>query len=150
MAANTGKIRVLFLCTHNQARSQMAEGLLRHLGGERYEVFSAGSLPAEQIHPLAVKAMAEIDVDISQQQTKHLDQFQDQFFDYIITTCDRIRATCPTFPNDPERIHWNLPDPAEVEGGEEERLESFQQVADLLRNRIRIFVQLPAPERLRS
>jgi arsenate reductase len=150
MTSNTKKISVLFLCTHNQARSQMAEGLLRHLGGERYEVFSAGSLPAEQVHPLAVKAMANIDVDISQQQPKHMDQFLEYSFDYVITTCDRIKAICPTFPNDPERIHWNLPDPAEAEGSEEDRLEAFHQVADVLRNRIRIFIQLPAPERLRT
>jgi arsenate reductase len=128
----------------------MAEGLLRHLGGERYEVFSAGNLPAEQVHPLAVKAMANIDVDISQQQPKHLDQFRDQSFDYIITTCDRIKASCPTFPNDPERIHWNLPDPSEAEGSEGARLEAFHQVADVLRNRVRIFIELPAPERLKS
>jgi len=95
--------RVLFLCTHNSARSQMAEAILRHLGGEHIAAFSAGSEPS-QVHPEAVRAMAALDIDINQQHSKYLDTFADQSFDYIITVCDRVREACPLFPTDPERI----------------------------------------------
>jgi ArsR family transcriptional regulator, arsenate/arsenite/antimonite-responsive transcriptional repressor / arsenate reductase (thioredoxin) len=135
------KVRVLFLCTHNSARSQMAEGILRHLSGGRIDGFSAGSQPTG-LHPLAVTTMAKMGIDISQQRSKHLDEFLDQSFDYIVTVCDSVRESCPTFPGDPERVHWSFIDPAAVEGSEKERSRAFDQVALQLTNRIRFLVIL--------
>jgi protein-tyrosine-phosphatase len=132
--------RVLFLCTHNSARSQMAEGILRHLGGDRVAAFSAGSEPAE-VHPEAVQAMATIGIGISRQESKHLDTFAGQSFDYIITVCDRVREICPLLPNDPERIHWSLADPAAVENATAREL-AFQQTAQQLGTRIRHLLAL--------
>src|SRR5688572_18257518 len=103
-------VRVLFLCTHNSARSQMAEALLRKLGGEDIEVFSAGSEPTS-IHPLAAKVMSDLGIDLSGHRSKHLDEYVGQDFDYIVTVCDRVREVCPVFPGDPEQIHWSIPDP---------------------------------------
>ncbi len=135
------KLRVLFLCTHNSARSQMAEGLLRHLSEGRIEVQSAGNQPSD-LHPLAVQAMARMGIDISRQRSKHLDEFRDQSFDYVVTVCDRVREACPTFPGDPKQVHWSFIDPAAVEGSEQERSRAFDQVALQLTNRIRFFVIL--------
>lgn len=135
------KVRVLFLCTHNSARSQMAEGILRHLSGGRIEAFSAGNQPTS-LQPLAIQTMAKMGIDISQQRSKHLDEFLDQSFDYIVTVCDRVREACPTFPGDPERVHWSFIDPAAVEGSEQERSRAFEQVALQLTNRIRFLVIL--------
>lgn len=128
-------VRVLFLCTHNSARSQMAEGLLRKLGGDKVEVFSAGSAPTS-IHPLANKVMGGIGIDLSQQRAKHFDEFAGQTFDYILTLCDRIREACPVFPDDPEKIHWSFPDPAAIEGGLKTQEYAFQETAQLLKVRI--------------
>lgn len=139
-------IRVLFLCTHNSARSQMAEALLRWLGEGRFEVTSAGTEPSV-VHPLAVEAMAEIGIDISGARSKHLDEFTDQQFDYVITVCDRSNETCPIFPNDPERIHWSFPDPSAVAGSHEERLRAFARVRDELRQRLRTWVLVARPRR---
>ncbi len=135
------KVRVLFLCTHNSARSQMAEGILRHLSGDRIDGFSAGSQPTD-LHPLAVTTMAKMGIDISQQRSKHLNEFLDQSFDYIVTVCDSVRESCPTFPGDPERVHWSFIDPAAVSGSEKERSKAFDQVALQLTNRIRFLVIL--------
>ena len=135
------KVRVLFLCTHNSARSQMAEGILRHLSGGRIETQSAGSDPTS-LHPLAVQVMARMGIDVGQQRSKHLDEFRDQSFDYIVTVCDRVRESCPTFPGDPERVHWSFIDPAAVEGSDGERYKAFEQVALQLMNRIRYLVIL--------
>jgi protein-tyrosine-phosphatase len=135
------KVRVLFLCTHNSARSQMAEGILRHLSEGRIEVQSAGSQPRE-LHPLAVQTMARMGINISQQQSKHFDEFRGQSFDYIITVCDRMRESCPTFPGDPQQVHWSFIDPAAVEGSVQERSRAFEQVAIQLMNRIRYLVIL--------
>ncbi len=137
----TKKVRVLFLCTHNSARSQMAEGIMRHLGGGQIEVQSAGSRPSD-LHPLAVKVMARMGIDISGQRSKHLDEFRGQSFDYIVTVCDRVRESCPTFPNDPKRVHWSFLDPAAVEGTDKERYRAFEQVALQLMNRIRYLLIL--------
>jgi ArsR family transcriptional regulator, arsenate/arsenite/antimonite-responsive transcriptional repressor / arsenate reductase (thioredoxin) len=145
-SANTDTLRVhpparlLFLCTHNSARSQMAEGIVRHLGGEHVVAFSAGSQPAE-VHPDAVQAMAAIGIDISQQQSKHLDTFAGQSFDYIITVCDRVREVCPIFPNDPEQIHWSFADPAVIEDASA-RERAFQQTAQQLVTRTRHLLTL--------
>ena len=132
--------RVLFLCTQNSARSQLAEGILRHLGGDRVEVFSAGSEPSS-IHPETVRTLASLGIDPSRQHAKHLDRYRGQRFDYIITVCDRVRETCPAFPGDPERIHWSFPDPVLVES-EEARRRAFDQTAQQLVTRIRYLLTL--------
>lgn len=128
-------LRVLFLCTHNSARSQMAEGLLRHLGGEGIEVSSAGNQPAA-VHPLAVQAMAETGIDISGQRAKHLDEFAGQTFDLVITVCDRVRENCPLFPGDPEQIHWSIPDPLAGENASPAAYQRFATIAQELRTRV--------------
>jgi len=127
--------RVLFLCTHNSARSQMAEGLLRHLGGDRFEAHSAGT-EATQVRPLAITAMSELGVDISTQASKTLDPYVDQRFDHVITVCDDANETCPYFPNATHRSHWSLPDPSKATGTEAEQLAVYRQVRDDLRGRI--------------
>jgi protein-tyrosine-phosphatase len=113
----------------------MAEGILREMGGDRVSVHSAGSEPG-RVHPLAVRAVAAMQVDISGQRSKHMDEFADQTFDYVITVCDRVRERCPVFPNDPRRIHWSFPDPAAVEGTEAEQYQAFLQTARELTTRI--------------
>ncbi len=135
---NTPPIKVLFLCTGNSCRSQMAEGLLRSLGGERFEVHSAGTEP-KYIHPMAIRAMAEVGVDISGQRSKPIDEFLDQEFDYIITVCDRARDNCPTFPGDSRRIHWSFEDPAAATGSDEQRMQLFRKVRGELSNRLKLW-----------
>jgi len=125
------KQRVLILCTGNSARSQMAVGLLRALAGERFEVSSAGSAPSE-LHPLAVRAMAERAIDISGQRSKHFEQFLAIEFDHVITVCDRAAESCPAFPGPAHRWHWSFPDPAAAVGSKGERLEAFRRVRDAL------------------
>jgi ArsR family transcriptional regulator, arsenate/arsenite/antimonite-responsive transcriptional repressor / arsenate reductase (thioredoxin) len=127
-------VRVLFLCTHNSTRSQMAEGLARHLSQGRIEAFSAGNEP-RGLHPYAARAMAELGIDISQQRSKHLDEFLNQSFDYIITVCDRVRESCPIFPGDPKQIHWSFADPAQV--AEPGRYRAFERTAAEMLTRIR-------------
>lgn len=131
--------RVLFLCTGNSARSQMAEGILRHLSEGSIDVESAGTRP-RGVNPLAVKAL-EPTIDISHQRSKHLDEFIHERFDYVITLCDRAREECPIFPGHPERIHWSFPDPAEVEG-EEEREAAFRRTASELFTRLRYLIAM--------
>ena len=126
------KKRLLFLCTGNSARSQMAEGLMRHLRGNEFEVFSAGTEP-KGIHPLATEAMKEIGIDISAHRSKHLDEYGEEEFDYIVTLCDHAAKTCPFFPGKGERIHHSFPDPAAAEGSREEKIEMFRRVRDGLR-----------------
>lgn len=132
-------VRVLFLCTGNSARSQMAEGFLRSMGGEDFAVHSAGTHPS-QVQPLAIKAMGEIGIDISARRSKDLQEFLGQEFDYIITVCDKARDNCPTFPGDIERIHWSFEDPVHAEGDEEARLAVFRRIRNEIRNRISIWV----------
>jgi arsenate reductase len=131
----TEKAKVLFLCTHNSARSQMAEGLLRHLAGDRFEAHSAGT-EATYIRPLAIRAMDEIGVDISGQESKTLERYLGKPFDYVITVCDDANEACPFFPGATNRLHWSLPDPSAAKGTEEERLEVFRSVRDALRDRV--------------
>lgn len=125
------KKRVLFLCTHNSARSQMAEGLLRAMAGDRFEVFSAGT-EATRVHPLAIEAMREIGIDISRQRSKTLDELRGEPFDSVITVCDRANESCPIFPGGTERIHWSFDDPSAATGSDEERLRAFRKVRDKL------------------
>jgi len=136
---HNSKLRVLFLCTHNSARSQMAEGWLRHIVGDRFEVHSAGSV-ATLVRPLAIRAMSEVGVDISHQRSKNLDQYWGQVFDYVVTVCDQAAETCPVFPGGGSRLHWSLPDPSEATGTEGERLRVFREVRDRLRRLIEDFV----------
>lgn len=131
----TEKRRVLILCTGNSARSQMAEGLLRHDGGESFEVFSAGVSPS-RVRPEAIEAMREIGIDISDQRSKSVEEFADQLFDYVITVCDNAREQCPIFPAETSRLHWSFDDPAAVEGDEAERLAVFRRVRDEIRARL--------------
>jgi len=132
------KKRVLFLCTGNSARSQMAEGLLRSIAGDLYEVFSAGTL-AKGLHPLAIAAMRGLDIDISSQISKDVSSLYGQQFDYVITVCDRAKQACPVFPG-ATPIHWGFDDPAEAGGSREEQLKTFERVRGEIVNRIRLFV----------
>ena len=134
------KQRVLILCTGNSARSQMAEGLLRHDAGDRFEVESAGTNPGH-VRPEAIAAMREIGIDISSHRSKHVDEFQNQSFDYVLTVCDNAKETCPIYPGQTNRIHHNFEDPAAVEGSEEGRLASFRRVRDEIREYLFTFPQ---------
>lgn len=127
--------RVLFLCTHNSARSQMAEGFLRELGAGRFDVASAGT-EARGLHPLAVQAMAEEGVDISLQKSKTLDRYVSEPFDLVITVCDEANEACPYFPNAKERRHWSFPDPSAVRGDDATRFAAFRVVRDAIRETI--------------
>jgi protein-tyrosine-phosphatase/DNA-binding transcriptional ArsR family regulator len=128
---------VLFLCTGNSARSQIAEALLRHHGGDAVEVFSAGSHP-KRLHPSAVRVMRErFGIDIAGQQVKHLSEFAGRRFDYVISLCDRLREVCPDFPGPPEMIHWSIPDPA-AEG--EDTYPAFERTGAELDTRVRFLI----------
>jgi protein-tyrosine-phosphatase/DNA-binding transcriptional ArsR family regulator len=136
-------LRVLFLCTHNSARSQLAEAILRWMGGDQVEAFSAGSIPTE-IHPDTLTVLHELGVDTSYLFAKPLDRFIGEPFDYIITVCDRVRDICPAFPGDPNQIHWSFADPVVVEDPDR-RLTAFREVALELQTRIRYLLLLPQP-----
>ncbi len=129
------KRRVLFLCTHNSARSQMAEGLLRRLAGDRFDAYSAGT-EATHVRPLAIRAMAELSIDISGQESKTLDRYLGEPFDAVITVCNQANEACPVFLGARERLHWSFPDPSLAEGTEEERLAVYRAVRDAIRARI--------------
>ena len=137
------KKRVLFPCTHNSARSQMAEGLLRNMAGDRFDVFSAGT-ERTFVQPLAIDAMREIGIDITAQTSKTLDELEGQTFDYVITVCDRANESCPILPGTTERIHWSFEDPTAATGTDEQRLRAFRTVRDALQQRLRIFLTLAA------
>jgi len=126
--------RVLILCTGNSARSQMAEGLLRHLAGDRFEVFSAG-IVGSFVRQLAITVMQEIGIDISGHRSKSVDEFVDQEFDYVITVCDHANERCPIFPAKAKRIHWSIDDPV-VSGSEQTQLAAFRVARDELQKRI--------------
>ena len=135
------KIRVLFLCTTNSARSQMAEAFLRTSAGDRYEAFSAGLDPKE-IHPLTRKVMAEVDIDISQQYPKALKDYMGKIhFGYLITVCSEADERCPTtFPGMGQRVRWDIEDPAKFVGTEEEKLKKFREIRDLLKQKVQEWV----------
>jgi arsenate reductase (thioredoxin) len=134
------KIRVLFLCTGNSCRSHMAEGFLQARGGDKFEAFSAGAKPTGYVHPLAIKAMAEVGIDISTHTSKHLDVFDGQKFDYLITVCDSAREACPTYAGAENQLHWSFDDPAHAPGTEEEKMRVFRRVRDEIRQRIQQFL----------
>lgn len=142
--SSTAPQRVLFLCTHNSSRSQMAEGLLQARGGTRYLVFSAGTHP-RKVHPLAIKAMAELGIDISEQaghRAKGIEEFETEPpMDLVVTVCDEAAEECPYFPRARRQEHWGYPDPSAATGSEEERLAVFRRVRDAIAARIDFFVQ---------
>ena len=143
--------RVIFVCTHNSARSQMAEGMLRTWGGDRFQAFSAGT-EATAVRPEAIAVMDEIGIDISGHLSKTLEPFLGEAFSWLITVCDQAKESCPTIPGVAQQAHWSIDDPSAVEGDEEARLAAFRETRDILRDRIHIFVlaagrdDLPHPE----
>lgn len=139
-------VRILVLCTHNSARSQMAEALLRSYGNGRFTVESAGT-EATRVNPFAVEAMRELGMDISGARSKHLDEFLEQEFEYVITVCDSAAESCPMFPGRAERIHWSFPDPSAVQGSEAERLAAFRTVRDDIAKQIHKWVNEARPGR---
>ncbi len=134
------KKRVLILCTGNSARSQMAEGLLRHIAGDRFEVESAGTI-ASFVRPQAIAAMAEIGIDISGHRSKCLDEFLATPFDYVITVCDNSNESCPVFPGKAERIHWSFDDPAAATGSDEQILAEFRRIREEIKARLETFLK---------
>ncbi len=127
--------KALFLCTHNSARSQMAEGLLRHFSRGRFDVYSAGS-EATLVRPQAIRVMNEFAIDIRNQESKTLDRYINKHFDYVITVCDEANETCPVFPNAEKRLHWSIPDPSKATGTEVEQLAAYRKVRDQLLKKI--------------
>ncbi|QQS32725.1 MAG: arsenate reductase ArsC [Acidobacteriota bacterium] len=132
------KTKVLILCTGNSARSQMAEGLLRYIAGNRFEVESAGTV-ASFVRPQAIEAMREIGIDISGHRSKCLDEFLDTPFDHVITVCDNANETCPMFPGTAKRTHWSFDDPAAATGTDEEILAKFRRIRDEIAEKLRQF-----------
>jgi arsenate reductase (thioredoxin) len=147
-----GTLRVLFVCTHNSARSQMAEGFLREYGGDRFEVFSAGT-EATAVRPEAIRAMAEVGIDISGHVSKTVDHYLGQSFAWVITVCDQAREACPIFPGATETAHWGFDDPSAATGDELARMAVFRRVRDEIARRVRIFAlaagrnHMPEPQR---
>jgi len=143
--------RVIFVCTHNSARSQMAEGMLRAWGGDRFESFSAGT-EATSVRPEAITVMHEIGIDIAGHTSKTLEPFMGEPFSWLITVCDQAKESCPVIPGVAQQAHWSIDDPSGVEGDETARLEAFREARDRLRDRIHMFIlaagrdDLPHPE----
>ena len=143
--------RVIFVCTHNSARSQMAEGMLRALGDDRFEAFSAGT-EATRVRPEAIAVMDEIGIDISGQASKGIDRFVGEGFSWLITVCDEAKEACPTIPGVAQQAHWSIDDPSAVSGDDDARLTAFRAARDILRDRIHMFMlpagrdDLPRPE----
>jgi arsenate reductase len=142
-------IRVLFVCTGNSARSQIAEAMLRDLGGAEFETFSAGTEP-KGVNPFSVLVLGEIGIDWSGAVSKSVTEFLGRPFDYVITVCDRARQTCPVFPGVHHTLHWDLDDPAEVEGTDEQKLEAFRRTRTEVATRLRPFVELASRARSAS
>ena len=129
--------KVLFICYHNSARSQMAEGLLNHLYGERYEAFSAGLKPGA-VHPYAIEVMAEIGIDIGRHRSKSIEEMFDHYFDVVVTVCDRAKEACPIYPGGSKLLHHDFEDPSSFAGTPEEVLGSFRRVRDQIRSWIEL------------
>jgi arsenate reductase (thioredoxin) len=149
--SETDRQRVIFVCTHNSARSQMAEGMLRTFAGDRFEAFSAGT-EATRVRPEAITVMDEIGIDISGHASKSIEQFLGEEFSWLITVCDEAKEACPTIPGVGQQAHWSIEDPSAIEGDEATRLEAFRDARDIIRDRVHIFVlaagrdDLPKPE----
>ena len=145
------KLRVLFVCTHNSARSQMAEAFLREYGGDRFTAFSAGT-EATAVRPEAIRAMAEAGIDISGHESKTVDRFVGEPFAWVITVCDQAREACPVFPGAEETAHWGFDDPSAATGDDDQRMAVFRRVRDEIAKRVRIFAlaagrnDIPEPE----
>jgi arsenate reductase (thioredoxin) len=137
-------IRVIFVCTHNSARSIMAEALLRDRGGHRYEVHSAGT-EAGAVHPLALRCLHEAGLPAAGLRSKSVNEFVDRHFDYVITLCDSARQDCPVFPGEGERLHWSYDDPSAVAGSEAQRMEAFRRVFTAISQRIDLFLSVSSP-----
>ena len=131
--------RVLFVCTHNSARSQMAEAFLRFHGGGAFESFSAGT-EATSVRPEAVTVMAEVGIDISPQESKTYERYLGEPFEWVVTVCDRAKQTCPVFPGAERSAHWSFDDPADAEGTDQERVEVFRRVRDEINARVKMFI----------
>ena len=134
-------IRVLFVCTHNSARSQIAEALLRDYGGADFEVFSAGT-EVTHVNPFAIRVLSDLGIDTSGARSKSITEFLDQRFDYVITVCDRARTTCPVFPGSENTLHWGLDDPSEIEGTDAEKLAAFRRTQLEVSTRLRPFIEV--------
>lgn len=146
MANVMKKKRVLFLCTGNSARSQMAEGLVNHFLGDRWEAYSAGTHPTGYVHPLAVQAMAELGIDISGQRSKSVEEFRGERFDAVITLCDSAAQECPVWLGPGRAIHMAFPDPARADDIETDRLEAFRQVRDGIREKVLRYLEMENSE----
>jgi arsenate reductase len=133
--------RILILCTGNSARSQISEGLFRHLGANDLDIHSAGTHPAGYVHPLAIETMKERGIDISAQRSKPMSQYEGQVFDYVITVCDEAYQECPYFPGAKKQIHWSTPDPSYAGNNEEERRRAFRETIDVLEARIKALLE---------
>ncbi len=138
---NSEPIRILFVCTHNSARSQMAEVVLRRRGGEAFEVHSAGT-EVSRVNPLTLRVLSDAGYDTSVLRSKSVTEFLGQSFDYVITVCDRARVSCPVFPGRAESLHWGYDDPSEAQGTEEERISAFRHVFTQISERIGLFVPI--------
>ncbi|CAN5570201.1 MAG: arsenate reductase ArsC [Chloroflexi bacterium] len=151
MSTNEHRQRVIFVCTHNSARSQMAEGMLRAWGKDEFAAFSAGT-EATSVRPEAIAVMSEIGIDISKHTSKTLEPFMGDVFSWLITVCDQAKESCPTLPGVEQQAHWSIDDPSGVEGDESVRLDAFREARDRLRDRIHMFMlaagreDLPHPE----
>lgn len=132
------KTRVLILCTGNSCRSQMAEGVLRHYGGDKFEVESAGSEPSK-VNEIAIKVMKEIGIDISQHRSKHVKELFGKHFHIVITVCDKANESCPVFPRTSQRLHWPFPDPPHGRNATEETLNEFRKVRGMIHEKFRVF-----------
>ena len=133
-----GLLKILVICTSNSARSQMAEGFLKHYKKE-WEVYSAGTKP-KSLNPLAVEVMSEKGIDISGYKSKHIDLFLNKKFDYVVTVCDNAKESCPVFPGNAKYLHWSLKDPAAIEGTKEEKLTAFRKIRDEIQNKVLEFI----------
>jgi arsenate reductase len=134
-------IRVLFLCTGNSARSIIGATLLQQLGGDAFEVFSAGTHP-KGVNPYTVRVLEPLGIDMSEERSKNVSEFAEQSFDYVVTVCDSAAEECPIFPGAPKRIHWSFVDPAAVEGTDDERLRAFQRTVREMKTRLGTFVPI--------
>ena len=138
------RLRVLFLCVHNSARSQMAEGLLRARAGDRFEAFSAGNV-ATEVRPLAIRAMAELGIDIATQHSKTTADLGGQRFDYAVTVCDDAKEACPYYPNADHQVHWRFDDPSAATGTEDDQLATYRRVRDEIATHVDEFVSAAQP-----
>ena len=144
MANDTRPYKVLFLCTGNSARSVFGEYLLKRAGGNRFEVYSAGSFPTGKVNPFEIQVLKDVyHIDASAARSKSYEEFGDLEFDFVITVCDNARESCPIWPGQPIVAHWGVPDPALAEGSDEEKLKQFRQAAQVLVHRIGLFCALP-------